>query len=74
MFEVNYVSCINEGLYMNELFHFNTSYSKFSLLIVVTTYFDNIIMALLDLAMDDVIHAFIYGFSLCLKGFIKAYV
>ena len=36
------------------------------------TQFSNIVVALPDLAIDDVIHAFIYGLKPRLKGFIKA--
>ena len=36
------------------------------------TAFDNIVVALPDLAKDDAIHAFIYGLKPRLKGFVKA--
>ena len=35
------------------------------------TIFDNIVVALLELAKKDTRHAFIYGLKLYLKGFVK---
>ena len=38
------------------------------------TYFDNVVVALHDLATKDTIHIFIYGLKPWLKGFVKAQV
>ena len=37
-----------------------------------TSWFDNIIVALPNLAMDNTIYTCIYSFKPCLKGFVKA--